>query len=97
MFLLGTILGVVVGMFLMSCISINTINEKDSLIYAKTKALENAETKVEERNKFIKNQSKDIKTLRNKIVDLENNIELLVNNSRNAKIKELVTDGKSEN
>ena len=32
-----------------------------------------------------------------KITDLKNNIELLVNNSKNKKIKELVTDGKSEN
>lgn len=97
MFLLGTILGLFIGMILTSCMSANTINEKDSLIYARTISLENAEKRVKERNKFIKNQSEDIKTLRNKIVDLENNIELLVNNSKSKKLKELVTDGKSEN
>ncbi len=97
MFLLGIILGIFIGMFLMACVSINTINEKQSLINARTIALENAENKIDERNKFIKNQSKDIKTLRNKIIDLENNIELLVNNSKNKKVKELVHDGKSEN
>lgn len=34
---------------------------------------------------------------REKIKDLENNIELLVNNSTDEKIKELVLDGQSNN
>lgn len=37
------------------------------------------------------------KEQREKIKDLENNIELLVNSSKNKKIKELVIDGKSIN
>lgn len=45
-------------------------------------------------NKVLYKENKELEV---KIVDLENNIELLVNNSKNKKIKELVTDGKSEN
>ena len=37
------------------------------------------------------------KEQREKIKDLENNIELLVNNSTDEKIKELAIDGKSNN
>ena len=37
------------------------------------------------------------KEQREKIKDLENNIELLVNNSKNKKIKELVIDDQSNN
>lgn len=64
MFLLGTILGLFIGMFLMSCLSINTINEKDSLIYARTKDLKNAEKRAEDLN----NENKELKTLRKQTV-----------------------------
>lgn len=91
------VIGIVLGMILYSMMSVNRINEMQSLIDASRKSLADAEDKVKEKNNFIKIQSEDIKTLKNKIIDLENNIELLVNNSKNKKIKELVTDGKSEN
>lgn len=97
LFLLGFLLGSIIGMSIIALISIDKINESESLARASRKSLANAEDRVKERNKLIKIQSEDIKTLKNKIVDLENNIELLVNNSKNKKIKELVTDSKSEN
>ena len=97
LFLLGILLGSIIGMSIIALISIDKINESESLVKASRKSLANAENRITERNKLIKIQSEDIKTLKNKIVDLENNIELLVNNSKNKKIKELVTDSKSEN
>ena len=97
MFILGTLVGVIIGMFLMSCISVNTINEKDSLVRASRKSLRRAENKVRDFNEENKVLYKENKELEVNIVDLENNIELLVNNSRSKKLKELVTDGKSEN
>lgn len=97
MFILGIILGAFIGMFLMSCISLNTINEKDSLVKASRKSLKRAENQVRDLNEENKVLYKENKELEVNIVDLENNIELLVNNSKNKKIKELVTDSKSEN
>ena len=97
MFILGTLVGVIIGMTLITLTASSKIGEMQSLINSSRKSLANAEERVKERNKLIKIQSEDIKTLKNKIVDLENNIELLVNNSRSKKLKELVTDGKSEN
>ncbi len=89
MFILGILVGVIIGMTLMTLTASSKIGEMQSLIDESRKALANAEDRVKERNKLIKIQSEDIKTLKNKIVDLENNIELLVNNSKNKKIKDL--------
>lgn len=83
MFLLGIILGIVLGMFLMSCISINTINEKDSLIYARTKRLEKAENRAEDLN----NENKELKTLRKQTV---HNNTILVD--KNRKLIQLLTE-----
>lgn len=68
-----------------------------SLIDSSRKSLKNAEEKIEQRNKLLRNQTNEIKELKARIKDLENNIELLVNNSKSKKIKELVIDGKSIN
>ena len=86
MFLLGITLGIIIGMFFMSCLSINTVNEKDSLINARTRALRNAEDEVvalveENRQLYIEN-----KDLRFENEELTHNIK-----------KELVTDSQSEN
>ncbi len=86
MFLLGITLGIIIGMFFMSCLSINTVNEKDSLINARTRALRNAEDEVvalveENRELYIENK------------DLRFENEELRHNAK----KELVTDRKSEN
>lgn len=50
-----------------------------------------------EMQSLIDASRKSLANAEDKIIDLKNNIELLVNNSKNKKIKELVTDGKSEN
>lgn len=64
--------------------------ELQALVNASRKALANAEEKIAERNKLLQYQHETIKNLQSKMVDLENNIEFLTNNSRNKKIRELV-------
>lgn len=64
--------------------------EMQSLINASRKSLAEAENKITERNKIIKNQMEENKLLKAKIVDLENNIEFLTNNLCSRKLKELV-------
>lgn len=86
MFLLGTTLGIIIGMLLMAYIFVDTINEKDSLVNESRQALRNTENEVvalvkENRQLYIKNK------------DLRFENEKLTHNIK----KELVTDGKSEN
>ena len=77
---------------------IKLFKEKQSLINASRKALAEAEQKIVSRNEILKYQDnklakkdKEIRLLKNRIIDLENNIEFLVNNCNSDKIKELVT------
>ena len=75
----------------------NTINSLEE-------DLDRANFKIEQRDNFIKDYQEEheillnnVAELRAKIVDLENNIELLTNNSKNKKIKELISDYHSQN
>lgn len=52
---------------------------------------------IEELKEQANIQYEEKKELESKISDLENNIEILVNNSNDSKLKELVTDSESEN
>lgn len=97
LYILILLIGIFIGMFILALISVDKINEMQSLINSSRRSLRNAEDRVTERNKLIKIQRNQIEKQKIKITDLENNIELLVNNSKNKKIKELVTDSKSEN
>lgn len=90
MYIVSLIIGIFLGMILYSMLSVNRINEMQSLIDASRKSLANAEDRVLERNRLIRIQSKEIEELKSKIVDLENNIELLANNSKCKKIKEVI-------
>ncbi len=81
-FLIGLLVGSTSGIFLMALINANNNNEKQSLIDASRKSLENAENEIEEQKERIK--------------DLENNVEFLFNNL-SAQKKKLVIDGKSKN
>ena len=61
MFLLGTILGAFIGMFLTACIAADTINEYQSLVKESRQALRNAEDEVvclvqENKELYIKNK-----------------------------------------
>lgn len=64
--------------------------ELQSLLTESRKSLAEAEEKIAEKNKLLQYQYDTNKKLKARIVDLENNIELLTNNSRSKKIKELV-------
>lgn len=75
----------------------NTINNLED-------DLGRANFKIECRDNFIKDYQEkhemliaENNLLKAKMTDLENNIELLVNNSKNAKIKELITTRQSNN
>lgn len=61
--------------------------EMQALINASRKSLAEAEERIDERNKLIKNQAEEIKALKDRIVDLENNIEFLYNNLSTSKKK----------
>lgn len=63
-----------------------------------------ANSKIENKDNLIKDlQEENVilldnsAELRSKVTDLENNIELLSNNSKNNKIKELISDSESQN
>lgn len=56
------------------------IKELNGLVRASRKSLAEAELKVTERNKLLKDMQKEIKKLKSRITDLENNVELLVYN-----------------
>lgn len=71
--------------------------EMESLLRERAIALRNAETRVKEKNELIKNLQKELKESKNRIIDLENNIDFLVNQLPE-KIKEvLVDDSESDN
>lgn len=74
------------------------------LIETLKKTINNLEEELDEKKSVIKDYQEEntillenSAELRAKIVDLENNIELLVNNSKSKKIKELVKDDQSQN
>lgn len=56
------------------------IKEMQGLINSSRKALAEAEVKIAERNKLLRNEIEEKEQLKSKIKDLENNIEFLVNN-----------------
>lgn len=70
----------------------------------KDRKIANQKAMINNRDKLIKDlqeqaniQYEEKKELEAKIVDLENNIEILVNNSNDTKLKELVRDYQSQN
>lgn len=72
-------------------------NLHNKIIKAKEKEITDLKLKVEQRDLIIKNyQEENASELRAKIVDLENNIELLVNNL-SGKNKELISDFDNQN
>lgn len=87
MFIFGMLLGAIIGMFIIALMSVDTINEAESLARASRKSLRRAEEKITERNKLIKTQLKQIEQQKSKITDLENNIEFLFNNLSTQKKK----------
>lgn len=67
--------------------TINNLEDDIDLANSKIENRDRILNDYKEENVILLNNSAE---LRNKIIDLENNIELLVNNSKNKKLKELV-------
>lgn len=63
--------------------------EMQSLINASRKSLANAEEQIQERNEIIRNEIEENARLREKVKDLEINVDFLINNL-SAKKRELV-------
>ena len=57
-----------------------TRKEMQGLINSSRKSLANAEEKINQRNKLLRNQTDEIIELKARIKDLENNVEFLYNN-----------------
>lgn len=107
MFILGLILGTVLGVLILD-IALEEEKENNKILEKEKSNLEDdldsANFRVEQRDRFLADYQeeseilvKEISELKSKVTDLENNIELLTNNSEDKKIKELITDDQSNN
>ena len=105
--IIGFILGLLLGALLMNFVveeekningllkkSINNLEESLDLANIK---IENRDTLInayQQEHQILLNNSAE---LREKVLDLQNNVELLVNNSKSKKIKELISDFNDQN
>ena len=107
MLIIGLVTGVVLGALLMNLV-VEEDKKINNLLKKTISNLKNdlklANSKIENKDNLIKDlQEENIilldnsAELRSKVTDLENNIELLSNNSKNNKIKELISDSESQN
>ena len=107
MLIIGLVTGVVLGALLMNLVveedkkinnllkkTINNLENDLKLANSKIENKDNLIKDLQEENVILLNNSAE---LRSKVTDLENNIELLSNNSKNNKIKELISDSESQN
>lgn len=97
MFIIGMLLGIVIGMFIIALISMDAISQYEEDLHTQILLRRNRDRFIEDLKEQANIQYKEKKELEAKILDLENNIEILVNNSNDTKLKELVTDSESEN
>lgn len=97
MFIIGMLLGIVIGMFIIALISMDAISQYEEDLHTQILLRRNKDRFIEDLKEQANIQYKEKKELEAKILDLENNIEILVNNSNDSKLKELVTDSESEN
>jgi len=98
MLIIGLVFGLLLGVLLMNLVveedkkinnllkkTINNLENDIDLVNSKIENRDNLIKDLQEENVILIENSAE---LREKIVDLENNIELLTNNSKNKKIKE---------
>lgn len=97
MFIVGMFLGIVIGMFIIALLSMDTISQYEEDLHTQILLRKNRDRFIKDLQEQADIQYKEKKELEAKILDLENNIEILVNNSNETKLKELVTDSESEN
>lgn len=74
--------------------TINNLEKDLNLVNSKIENRDNLIKDLQEENVILLYNSTE---LRSKVTDLKNNIELLTNNSKNKKIKELISNNESEN
>lgn len=107
MLIIGLVSSLVLGGLLMNLVveeekrvnnllkkTINNLEDDIDLVNNKIENSDNLIKDLQEENVILLDNSAE---LREKIVDLENNIELLIYNSKNKKIKELISDFDSQN
>lgn len=107
MLIIGLFSGLVLGALLMNLVveeekrinnllkkTINNLEKDLNLINSKIENRDNLIKDLQEENVILLYNSTE---LRSKVTDLKNNIELLTNNSKNKKIKELISNNESEN
>ena len=97
MFIIGMLLGIVIGMFIIALLSMDTISQYEEDLHTQILLRRNRDRFIKDLQEQANIQYKEKKELEAKIVDLENNIEILVNNSNDTKLKELVRDYQSQN
>lgn len=90
MFIIGMLLGIVMGMFIILLLSINAINQYEEDLHTQILLRRNRDRFIKDLQEQANIQYKEKKELEAKIVDLENNIEILVNNSNDTKLKEVI-------
>lgn len=69
MYIVVLFIGIILGMAITAMVSINNINEMQGLIDASRKALAEAESKILERNKSIKNLKDELDELKKLVCD----------------------------
>lgn len=69
MYIVVLFTGIILGMAITAMVSINNINEMQGLIDASRKALAEAESKILERNKLIKNLKDELDELKKLVCD----------------------------
>lgn len=107
MLIIGLFSGLVLGALLMNLVveeekrinnllkkTINNLEKDLNLVNSKIENRDNLIKDLQEENVILLYNSTE---LRSKVTDLKNNIELLTNNSKNKKIKELISNNESEN
>lgn len=97
MFIIGMLLGIVIGMFIIALLSMDTISQYEEDLHTQILLRRNRDRLIKDLQEQANIQYEEKKELEAKIVDLENNIEILVNNSNDTKLKELVRDYQSQN
>lgn len=97
MFIVGMFLGIVIEIFIIALLSMNAISQYEKNLHTQILLRKNRDRFIKDLQEQANVQYKEKKELEAKILDLENNIEILVNNSNETKLKELVTDSESEN
>ena len=107
LYIIVFLIGLIIGMFIIALISVDTINESESLVRASRKSLKESEDKVEdlnEENKYLHEENKDLRfeneELRELLTEIaDRSITRPLDSEKIVldKIKELVRDYQSEN